>query len=85
MAPSDQMPMHLRDSRPDTWDHHLVAETSRIRHELGYQELVGRDEGLARALAWYAESPPADPAAAASLDYRAEDEALVTIRGSAVL
>src|SRR5437773_2184426 len=57
VAPSDQMPMHLRDSRPDTWDHHLVAETSRIRHELGYQELVGRDEGLARALAWYAESP----------------------------
>ena len=85
VAPSDQMPMHLRDSRPDTWDHHLVAETSRIRHELGYQELVGRDEGLARALAWYADSPPADPAAAASLDYRAEDEALVTIRGSAVL
>jgi len=85
VAPSEQMPTRLRDSRPDTWDHHLVAETSRIRQELGYQEPVGRDEGLARALAWYAESPRADPAAAASLDYTAEDEALVTIRGSAVL
>ena len=85
VAPSEQMPTRLRDSRPDTWDHHLVAETSRIRQELGYRELVGRDEGLARALGWYAESAPADPAAAASLDYSAEDEALVTIRGSAVL
>ncbi|HEV8228445.1 MAG TPA: NAD-dependent dehydratase, partial [Candidatus Limnocylindria bacterium] len=85
VAPSEQMPTRLRDSRRDTWDHHLVTETSRIRHELGYRELVGRDEGLARAIAWYAVSPPADPAAAASLDYAAEDEALVTIRGAAVL
>lgn len=85
VAPSDQMPAALRDSRPDVWDHHLIADTSRIREELGYRELVGRDEGLARALAWYAESPPADPDAAAGLDYPAEDRALVTIRGSAVL
>jgi nucleoside-diphosphate-sugar epimerase len=84
-APSEQMPTLLRDSRPDTWDHHLVADTSRIRRELGYREPVARDEGLARALAWYAKSPPPDPVAAAALDYRAEDEALVTIRGSAVL
>jgi nucleoside-diphosphate-sugar epimerase len=85
VAPSEQMPAHLRDSRPDTWDHHFVAETSRIRRELGYQEPIGRDEGLARALAWYAESPPSDPNAAAGLDYPAEDEAVVTIRGTAVL
>ena len=85
VAPSEHMPSRLRDSRPDTWDHHLVTETSRIRHELQYREIVGRSEGLARTLAWYAESPPADPAATAGLDYSAEDEALVTIRGSAVL
>ena len=85
VAPSEQMPKRLRDARPDMWDHHLVTETSRIRRELGYRELVSRDEGLARALAWYAHSPPADPAAAAGLDYLAEDDALVTIRGSAVL
>jgi hypothetical protein len=47
--------------------------------------MVARTEGLARTLAWYAESPPADPAATAGLDYSAEDEALVTIRGLAVL
>jgi nucleoside-diphosphate-sugar epimerase len=85
VAPSGQMPTQLRDPRPDVWDHHLVSETSRIRGELGYREVVGRDDGLARALAWYAESPLPDPAAAPDLDYAAEDEALVTIRGSAVL
>jgi nucleoside-diphosphate-sugar epimerase len=85
VAPSEQMPAQLRDSRLDVWDHHLVSDSSRIRHELGYREIVARDEGLARALAWYAHAPPVDPVAAAGLDYAAEDEALVTIRGSAVL
>lgn len=85
VAPSEQMPTKLRDKRPDMWDHHLIVETSRIRQELGYAELVGRAEGLERALEWYSQSPPADPAAAAGLDYRTEDEAIVTIRGSAVL
>jgi len=85
VAPSAQMPTRLRDSRADVWDHHLVSETSRIRRELGYREVVGREDGLARALAWYAESPLPDLAAAPDPDYAAEDEALVTIRGSAVL
>jgi nucleoside-diphosphate-sugar epimerase len=81
---SDEMPSHLRDSRPDVWDHHLVADTSRIRRELGYREVTGREEGLRRALAWYAEVPAPDPKAAGNLDYEAEDAALVTIRGAAV-
>ena len=85
VAPSEKMPTALRDRRPDVWEHHLIADTSRIRRELGYHELVGREEGLERTLAWYAQSPPADPVAAAGLDYPAEDEALVTIRSSAVL
>lgn len=85
VAPSERMPPSLRDDRPDVWDHHLITDTSRIRRELGYRELVDRDQGLARALAWYAASPPEDPAAAAGLDYAAEDAALVTIRASAVL
>lgn len=84
IRPSEEMPAHLRDSRPDMWDHHLVADTTRIRRELGYQEVVPREDGLRRALAWYAEAPPEDPKAAGNLDYEAEDDALVTIRGSAV-
>jgi nucleoside-diphosphate-sugar epimerase len=85
VAPSAQMPTGLRDSRPDVWDHHLVSETSRIRRELGYREVVGREDGLGRALAWYAESPLPHPAASPDLDYAGEDEALVMIRSSAVL
>lgn len=85
VAPSQQMPTALRDSRPDVWDHHLIVDTSRIRGELGYREPVGVEEGLARALGWYTGSAPPDPVAAAGLDYPAEDEALVTIRKSAVL
>ena len=84
IRPSDDMPPHLRDSRPDLWDHHLVADTTRIRRELGYREVVSREEGLHRTLAWYAETPAADPKTAGNLDYDAEDQALVTIRGAAV-
>jgi nucleoside-diphosphate-sugar epimerase len=84
IRPSNEMPAHLRDSRPDVWDHHLVANTSRIRRELGYREVVDRDEGLRRTLVWYAEVPAADPKTAGNLDYEAEDAALVTIRGAAV-
>jgi nucleoside-diphosphate-sugar epimerase len=84
VRPSEDLPAHLRDERPGMWDHHLVADTSRIRRELGYREVVGREDGLRRALAWYAADPPPDPKVAGNLDYEAEDGALVTIRGPAV-
>jgi hypothetical protein len=48
-------------------------------------EVVSREEGLRRALAWYAQEPPAVPKKAGNLDYAAEDAALVTIRGPVVL
>ena len=84
IRPSDEMPAHLRDERADQWEHHLVADTSRIRRELGYREVVSRDEGLRRMLAWYAEVPAPSPKTAGNLDYDAEDAALVTIRDPAV-
>ena len=84
VVPSEQLPAHLRDARPDFYAQHLVADTSRIREELGYAEVVSRTEALRRAIDWYASEPPADPATAAKLDYPAEDAALVTIRASAV-
>ena len=84
VRPSDELPAHLRDERPGMWDHHLVADTSRIRRELGYREVVSREEGLRRTLGWYAEVPAPDPKVAGNLDYEAEDAALVTIRDPAV-
>jgi len=85
IRPSDDLPSHLRDSRPDIWAHHLVSDTTRIRRELGYREVVSREEGLRQTLAWYLAEPPDDPKALAFIDYDAEDAALVTIRGAAVL
>ena len=85
IRPTDELPAHLRDSRPDVWDHHLVADTTRIRRELDYREVVSRIEGLRRTLRWYAAEPPVDPKTAANLDYPAEDAALVTSRRSTVL
>jgi nucleoside-diphosphate-sugar epimerase len=53
---------------------HLVADTTRIRSELGYGEPVARDEAIRRTIAWEREHPPSmvDPA---QFDYEAEDEA----------
>ena len=84
VRPSDELPPHLKDERPDMWEHHLVADTSRIRRELGYREVVSREEGLRRTLAWYADVLAPNPKTAGNLDYEAEDAALVTIRGPAV-
>lgn len=40
------------DELPHDFAHHLVVDTTRMRKELGYAEIVGRDEGLARTVAW---------------------------------
>jgi nucleoside-diphosphate-sugar epimerase len=53
---------------------HLVADTTRIRSELGYREPVAREEAIRRTVAWERANPPPwiDPA---RFDYHAEDEA----------
>jgi len=40
------------DRMPQDFSHHLVYDTTRIRAELGYRELVPYDQGLARTLEW---------------------------------
>jgi nucleoside-diphosphate-sugar epimerase len=77
VAAGPAMPAHLADPRPDFYAQHLVADTSRIRRELGYREIVAREDGLRRAIEWYAAEPPLDPVASARLNYAAEDAALL--------
>ncbi len=77
-VPGSRLPPRLRttlDTRQD-----LIADTSRLRAELGYAEPVGRSEGLRLATAWESLNPPerADPAL---LDYDLEDEILREVRG----
>jgi nucleoside-diphosphate-sugar epimerase len=76
-VPEELRPEHL-DWGLGT-EQHWIAETTRIRRELGYAETVSREEALERAVAWERAHPPegVDPA---SFDYAAEDAALAGLR-----
>ncbi len=73
VVPENLLPEHL-DWGLDT-EQHWVAGTERIRRELGYREIVSRDEALRSTVEWERAHPPesVDPS---SFDYAAEDAAL---------
>jgi nucleoside-diphosphate-sugar epimerase len=77
VGPEDRLPKHLNWGL-DTGQH-WVADTTRIRRELGYRETVPRDEALRRTVEWERAHPPeeVDPA---SFDYAAEDAALADLK-----
>jgi nucleoside-diphosphate-sugar epimerase len=49
-APAEELPEPQRFALDFT--HHLVYDTRRIRAELGYREIVPREEGYRRTIAW---------------------------------
>jgi nucleoside-diphosphate-sugar epimerase len=72
-APAEQLPESLR---VDSFDlrQNFVVDSSRIRAELGYREIVDEEEALRRTIDWELAHPPAssdDP-----FDYESEDRAL---------
>jgi nucleoside-diphosphate-sugar epimerase len=69
----ESMPEHL--AVPYNFDHHLRADTSRIRNELGYSELVSLDEAMRETVEWERTHPP-QPVDEKRFNYAAEDEAL---------
>lgn len=71
VVPDGRLPLQLRP--PGDYAQHLVADSSRIRHELGYREVVSREEGLRRAIEWERTHQPEAPAL---FDYEAEDAVL---------
>jgi len=74
--PRELLPPHLQDDYHYAQD--LAYDTSRIRKELGCEEIISVDEGLRRTIAALRENPPAiDPA---QYDYAAEDAALASRR-----
>ncbi|MBF6589618.1 MAG: NAD-dependent epimerase/dehydratase family protein [Ktedonobacterales bacterium] len=82
VARNDHLPTHLiadiETEQP------IITASARIRQELGYVELVPREEAFARTVAWERANPPADSDPAA-FDYAAEDAALARLRrGDAV-
>lgn len=70
LVSSDKLPSHLR--APWNPEQHMVADTTRIRGELGYVERVPREEALRRTIEWERTNPPEtiDPSL---FDYAAED------------
>ncbi|HMC31003.1 MAG TPA: NAD-dependent epimerase/dehydratase family protein [Candidatus Angelobacter sp.] len=72
VLPHDHTPKHLL--WPGNTAQHLVASSERIRKELGYRELLPREEAIRRTIAWERAHPPAQPFA--QFDYAAEDETL---------
>jgi len=70
VVPDDRMPPHLQ--QPGNAAQHWVADTSRLRDELGYRDPVARDDAIARTIAWERANPPAGPTPHA-FDYAAED------------
>jgi nucleoside-diphosphate-sugar epimerase len=70
---AERLPRQLQPP-PGDYEQHLVADTTRIRQELGYREVVSREEGLRRAIAWERAHRPAGRDKL--FDYAAEDALL---------
>ena len=79
IVPNDRAPMHLQT--PANFAQHWVADTTRVRSELGYRERIGREERVRRTIDWELANPSTqvDPA---QFNYAAEDDALAARRTS---
>ena len=79
VLPRDKTPKHLL--WPGNTAQHMVASSERIREELGYRELLPRDEGIRRTIEWERANPPVHPLY--QFDYAAEDAALAQFKATA--
>jgi nucleoside-diphosphate-sugar epimerase len=57
-VPDDALPQSMLEEY--RWEQHLVAETSRFRKELDYEEETPRQEALKRAIEWERANPPSE-------------------------
>jgi nucleoside-diphosphate-sugar epimerase len=79
VLPHDSAPKHLL--WPGNTAQHVVGSSERIRKELGYSELLPRDEAIRRTIEWERANPPA--ASTAQFNYAAEDDALAQFKATA--
>lgn len=75
-APDYQLPEHMKSQAGFEQD--LVTDTTRIREELGYEELVSLEMALRRTVAWERSNPP-EQYDDAQFDYAAEDAILARL------
>jgi nucleoside-diphosphate-sugar epimerase len=74
--PRKSLPEHLKE--PYDWRQNLVADTSRIRNELGYKEPILRQATLKQTVDWERKHPPKE-VTMQRFNYAAEDEALASL------
>ena len=79
VLPHDRTPKHLL--WPGNTAQHLVVSSDRIRKELGYRELLTREEAMRRTIEWERANPQGTPLA--QFDYAAEDAALAQFKATA--
>jgi len=79
VLPHDRTPKHLL--WPANTAQHVLASSERIRKELGYRELLPREEAIRRTIAWERANPPAAPTA--QFNYDVEDQALAQFKATA--
>jgi nucleoside-diphosphate-sugar epimerase len=65
---------------PGNPDQDIVTDTSRIREELGYREVIAQAEALRRTITWERANPPAG---VARFNYAEEDRILAALRQQA--
>jgi nucleoside-diphosphate-sugar epimerase len=73
LMPDDRLPAHLR--APGNTAQHWMADTTRIREELGFRETITREEAICRTVEWERANPPTG-FTPHQFDYPSEDEAL---------
>jgi nucleoside-diphosphate-sugar epimerase len=78
--PDEHLPPHLRQRNNYAQD--MVIDSSRIRAELGYNDVFTVDEGVRRAFAWTSANPP-EKYNPRLLDFSLDDAALAEYRAAA--
>jgi nucleoside-diphosphate-sugar epimerase len=73
IAKQDELPKNMHPTF--NAKQHLVVDTTRIREDLGYREVLSQDEAIRRTAEWERNNPPAkmDPK---QFDYESENELL---------
>jgi nucleoside-diphosphate-sugar epimerase len=77
VLPVERTPRHLL--KPGNPAQHWTASSSRIRRELGYEEVVAIEDAIRQTIRWQRENPPA-VRFLAQFDYAAEDAAIAIER-----
>jgi nucleoside-diphosphate-sugar epimerase len=73
LAPREALPVTLREDVD--FEQHYVVDSSRIREELGYEEVVDERTAIERTIEWERANPPDH----VEVDYDAEDAALAAL------